>query len=131
FIARVFGTAPAAHTKHESAALCAGDVLRRLDRNEEACSLAVEHDSGDSELMAEKNRSLSHTQLTRLGRQVVSDGLVRLLKGPAGNKLEAVTEAGKPVVINAVDDSEIFLIDHDEHRRHFVDCRQAGNLFHQ
>ena len=92
---------------------------------------AVDDDAGDREFVAEKNRPLAHAQLARLRREVVGDGLVRLLEWPARKKREAVAEAGKPVVINAVDHSQIFLIDDDQHRRHFVDSRQAGNLFRQ
>ena len=33
--------------------------------------------------MAEKNRLLSHAQLARLRREIVGDGLVRLVEWPA------------------------------------------------
>ena len=81
--------------------------------------------------MTQKRGRLSNTQLARLSREVIRDGLVRPVERTAGKKCESVAETGKPVVINAIHHAQVVLVHDDQNGRHFLDSRQAGNLIHQ
>src|SRR5438128_10722409 len=59
---------------------------------------------------------------------IVGDSFIERLEWPARAKEKSFAQSVKPLVVNAIDDDEVFLVHQTERGSNFVHAGKSGNL---
>src|SRR5256885_447771 len=128
FGASGFCIAFAAHVEDGDTLFRARNILGGFKRNKEASAFAVRDDAADSESVIHKCDLVTDFEMARLRNDVVGEGFVGRFERAAGTEQESFAEGVKALVVNAVDDDEVFLVHQTERGSDFTDARERGNL---
>src|SRR3974377_243056 len=110
--------------------MAAGEVLNRLERDEEARALAVLHDAAHTKVVVQKGQCLPQLDVVGPGIQVVNQNVVGSGKGTAGVIGESPCHPVKAGQVNAVNDvqspAEVGLEKDGRNRLHAGNLGQTG-----
>lgn len=126
-----FDVAFAANVEHGNALFGDSNFLSGLERNEITGAFAVSDNSADGKGMIQKRDGVTDLEMLGLRDDVIGDDFIGGIEGAAGAEEEAAAESVKALVVNAVDDDEIFGFSEAESGSDFVDAGKRGNFVSQ